>query len=362
MKKKIVLALLATLTLTLGTFGTVFAMNSNPGIELQANQIFKQGGNTEEHTHTWGNAQYVVDKPAEYEQKWVVDKEAVYEQNWVVDKEAEYDEVKVVDKEAWTEDVTAIHTVCYTCGCDFDAEGMSNAEVLAHAKNHVLNGESGDYGSREVVVDTIVHPEEFHMETVLVSPEEGHYENGDLISPEEGHYENGDLISPEEGHWEHTCTVCGEIQDRDTGEVIKPGTLPEEPENPGTDEPDTEEPENPNTGDNTGDQTETPSEDTENPTDDSQNPVEDTQDTDNKKQDQQDNSDKTPTTETADKTDKTELTAGNKAQAASATTAESNENTAPQTGDTASLISLFTLAGSSVVGVMAFGLRRKFKK
>lgn len=327
MKKRIVIALIATLTLTLGSFGTVFAMNSNPGIELQANQIFKQGGNTEEHTHTWGNAQYVVDKPA------------VYEQNWVVDKEAVYDEVKVVDKEAWTEEITEIHTVCFVCGCDFDAKGMSNEELLAHMKAHALAGEGSGYGSREVVVDTIEHPEEFHMETVLVSPEEGHYENGDLISPEEG-------------HWEHTCTVCGEIQDRDTGEVIKPGTLPEEPENPGTDEPDTEEPENPNTGDNTGDQTETPSEDTENPTDDSQNPVEDTQDTDNSDKQDQQNDDKTTTPESADKNEKSNT----------ATTTVSNEDKAPQTGDTASLIYLATLAGSAVTGGTAFGLRRKFKK
>ena len=339
MKKRIVIALIATLTLTLGSFGTVFAMNSNPGIELQANQIFKQGGNTEEHTHTWGNAQYVVDKPAEYEQKWVVDKPAVYEQNWVVDKEAVYDEVKVVDKEAWTEDVTAVHTVCYNCGLDYTAEGYTPEQLAEHVKQHMLNGESGQYGSREVVVDTIEHPEEFHMETVL-------------ISPEEGHYENGDLISPEEGHWEHTCTVCGEIQDRDTGEVIKPGTLPEEPENPGTDEPDTEEPENPNTGDNTGDQTETPSEDTENPTDDSQNPVEDTQDTDNSDKQDQQNDDKTTTPESADKNEKSNT----------ATTTVSNEDKAPQTGDTASLIYLATLAGSAVTGGTAFGLRRKFKK
>ena len=339
MKKRIVIALIATLTLTLGSFGTVFAMNSNPGIELQANQIFKQGGNTEEHTHTWGNAQYVVDKPAEYEQKWVVDKPAVYEQNWVVDKEAVYDEVKVVDKEAWTEEITEIHTVCYNCGLDYTAEGYTPEQLAEHVKQHMLNGESGQYGSREVVVDTIEHPEEFHMETVL-------------ISPEEGHYENGDLISPEEGHWEHTCTVCGEIQDRDTGEVIKPGTLPEEPENPGTDEPDTEEPENPNTGDNTGDQTETPSEDTENPTDDSQNPVEDTQDTDNSDKQDQQNDDKTTTPESADKNEKSNT----------ATTTVSNEDKAPQTGDTASLIYLATLAGSAVTGGTAFGLRRKFKK
>ena len=340
MKKRIVIALIATLTLTLGSFGTVFAMNSNPGIELQANQIFKQGGNTEEHTHTWGNAQYVVDKPA------------VYEQNWVVDKEAVYDEVKVVDKEAWTEEITEIHTVCYNCGLDYTAEGYTPEQLAEHVKQHMLNGESGQYGSREVVVDTIEHPEESHMETVLVSPEEGHYENGALISPEEGHYESGDLISPEEGHWEHTCTVCGEIQDRDTGEVIKPGTLPEEPENPGTDEPDTEEPENPNTGDNTGDQTETPSEDTENPTDDSQNPVEDTQDTDNSDKQDQQNDDKTTTPESADKNEKSNT----------ATTTVSNEDKAPQTGDTASLIYLATLAGSAVTGGTAFGLRRKFKK
>lgn len=327
MKKRIVIALIATLTLTLGSFGTVFAMNSNPGIELQANQIFKQGGNTEEHTHTWGNAQYVVDKPA------------VYEQNWVVDKEAVYDEVKVVDKEAWTEEITEIHTVCYNCGLDYTAEGYTPEQLAEHVKQHMLNGESGQYGSREVVVDTIEHPEEFHMETVL-------------ISPEEGHYENGDLISPEEGHWEHTCTVCGEIQDRDTGEVIKPGTLPEEPENPGTDEPDTEEPENPNTGDNTGDQTETPSEDTENPTDDSQNPVEDTQDTDNSDKQDQQNDDKTTTPESADKNEKSNT----------ATTTVSNEDKAPQTGDTANLIYLATLAGSAVTGGTAFGLRRKFKK
>ena len=328
MKKRIVIALIATLTLTLGSFGTVFAMNSNPGIELQANQIFKQGGNTEEHTHTWGNAQYVVDKPA------------VYEQNWVVDKEAVYDEVKVVDKEAWTEEITEIHTVCYNCGLDYTAEGYTPEQLAEHVKQHILSGESnGAYGDREVVVDTIEHPEEFHMETVLVSPEEGHYENGDLISPEEG-------------HWEHTCTVCGEIQDRDTGEVIKPGTLPEEPENPGTDEPDTEEPENPNTGDNTGDQTETPSEDTENPTDDSQNPVEDTQDTDNSDKQDQQNDDKTTTPESADKNEKSNT----------ATTTVSNEDKAPQTGDTASLIYLATLAGSAVTGGTAFGLRRKFKK
>ena len=333
MKKRIVIALIATLTLTLGTFGTVFAMNSNPGIELQANQIFKQGGNTEEHTHTWGNAQYVVDKPA------------VYEQNWVVDKEAVYDEVKVVDKEAWTEEITEIHTVCYNCGLDYTAEGYTPEQLAEHVKQHMLNGESGQYGSREVVVDTIEHPEESHMETVLVSPEEGHYENGALISPEEGHYESGDLISPEEGHWEHTCTVCGEIQDRDTGEVIKPGTLPEEPT-------DSSEPTDPEV--KPGDDTETPGEDTQKPTDETEKPDQDaiTETTDNSDKQDQQNDDKTTTPESADKNEKSNT----------ATTTVSNEDKAPQTGDTASLIYLATLAGSAVTGGTAFGLRKKFKK
>ena len=349
MKRKVMLALLATLTLTVGTFGTVFAMNGNPGIELQANQIFKQGGNTEEHTHTWGNAQYVVDKPAEYEQKWVVDKPAVYEQIKVVDKPAEYEQIKVVDQEA----VYETHQFCTSCGLDLTeagkAMGMSASDYFYEV--HILETMHGGYGGEEVLVS----PEKFHYENgALISPEEFHYENGALISPEEGHYENGDLISPEEGHWEHTCTVCGEIQDRDTGEVIKPGTLPEEPENPGTDEPDTEEPENPNTGDNTGDQTETPGEDTETPTDETEKPDQDaiTETTDNSDKQDQQNDDKTTTPESADKNEKSNT----------ATTTVSNEDKAPQTGDAASLIYLATLAGSAVTGGTAFGLRRKFKK
>ena len=360
MKRKLILALIATLTLTVGSFGTAFAMNSTPTIELQTNENLKQAEEPE-HTHTWGDEEYIVTKPAEYEQIKVVDKEAVYEQIKVVDKEAVYEEVKVVDKEAWDEEVKEVHTICFGCaeqGKTVIMDGWDFKDI----QNHMRECGSGSYGQREIVVDVIHHPEESHMETVLVSPEEFHYENGALISPEEFHYENGALISPEEGHWEHTCSVCGEIQNKDTGEVIKPGTLPEEPtepeepenpdsgdvtdptdpETPETDDPTTEEPENPNTGDNTGDQTETPNEDTQNSTDKTE--------TDNNKQEQQDN-DKTTTTDTTDKSENTDTA-----------TTVSNENKAPQTGDTASLIYLATLAGSAVTGGTAFGLRRKFKK
>ena len=372
MKKKVVIALIATLTLTLGTFGTAFAMNSNPVIELQDNEIFSQDGENEGHTHTWGDETYTVTKPAEYEQIKVVDKEAVYEQIKVVDKEAVYEQIKVVDQEAWDEKITEVQTICFSCEDKGIHTQFVNSQVVGtgeslsdHVKAHMLNGESGAYGSREVVVDTIHHDEVFHYENgALISPEEYHYENGALISPEEYHYENGALISPEEGHWEHTCSVCGEIQNKDTGEVIKPGTLPDEPENPNPDDPTTEEPENPNPDDptteepenpnpddptteepenpNTGDQTETPNEDTQNPTDETE--------TDNNKQDQQDN-DKATTTDTTDKSENTDTA-----------TTVSNENKAPQTGDTASMIYLATLAGSAVTGGTAFGLRRKIKK
>lgn len=367
MKKRIVLALIATLTLTVGSFGTAFAMNSTPTIELQTNENLKQAEEPE-HTHTWGDEEYIVTKPAEYEQIKVVDKEAVYEQIKVVDKEAEYEQIKVVDQEAWDEEITGVKTVCYLCqeqGINtYFANGKvegTDISIIQHCKDN--HGGASHYGQEEVVVDVIHHEEVFHYENgALISPEEFHYENGALISPEEFHYENGALISPEEGYWEHTCSVCGEIQNKDTGEVIKPGTLPEEPtepeepenpdsgdvtdptdpETPETDDPTTEEPENPNTGDNTGDQTETPNEDTQNSTDKTE--------TDNNEQEQQDN-DKTTTTDTTDKSENTDTA-----------TTVSNENKAPQTGDTASLIYLATLAGSAVTGGTAFGLRRKFKK
>ena len=338
MKRKLILALIATLTLTVGSFGTVFAMNGTPTIELQTNENLKQAEEPE-HVHTWGDAYYVKDEDAKYESVKVVDQEAVY------------DEVKVVDQEAVYNDITERHQFCNVCNVDLTVAakeaGMSITDYFYDVhQTETMHG--GYHGDDVVVGQELVTPEISHMETVLVSPEKFHYEDK--------------LVTPEKGHWEHTCTVCGEIQDRDTGKVIEPGTLPEEPttpeepenpdsgdvtdptdpETPETDDPTTEEPENPNTGDNTGDQTETPNEDTQNSTDKTE--------TDSNKQEQQDN-DKTTTTDTTDKSENTDTA-----------TTVSNENKAPQTGDTASLIYLATLAGSAVTGGTAFGLRRKFKK
>ena len=80
MKRKVVLALVAALTLTVGSMGTVFAMNSAQGIVIQTSEFSN-------HEHVWGAKEWVVDKeawtetiehPAETheEQQWVVDKEA----------------------------------------------------------------------------------------------------------------------------------------------------------------------------------------------------------------------------------------------------------------------------------------------
>ena len=356
MKQKMILALLAAMTLTVGSVGTVFAATNNGGAEVQTSD-------PEQHTHTWGAPVYVVDQ------------EAVYgPSEWVPTKPAEYEQIKVVDKEAWTEEITATHTVCFTCGLDFDAAGISNADVLAHAKNHVLNGESGDYGSKEVVVDTIDHPEEYH------------YENGALISPEQGYWTEAPLITPEQGHWEHTCEGCGEIQNSETGEVIKPGTVTT-PENPGAEKPGTETPANPDTNTptnpdkedpdtgtpvNPGTDTENPSGDnTQNPTEDTEKPVvgnEGSQDqTDqNKTETPQNTAEETTATENKN-TDTQDTVKGEKVtqvntQTETTESNESNEKKSPKTGDPANFIYLATLAGSALTGGTAFGLRKKLQK
>ncbi len=343
MKKKVVIALIATLTLTLGSFGTVFAMNSNPVIELQDNEIFSQPEDPEEHVHAWGDPTYVIDQ------------EAVYDKVEVIDQEEKWDWVTNIITPAWDEDITEVKTVCYLCqnqGINtYFANGKvegTDISIIQHCKDN--HGGASHYGQEEVVVDTIHHEAVTERVWTKVQDKISHFEDK--------------LVTPEKGHWEHTCVDCGEIQNVETGEVIKPGTLPDEPENPNPDDPTTEEPENPNPDDptteepenpnpddptteepenpNTGDQTETPSGDTQNPTDETE--------TDNNKQDQQDN-DKTTTTNTTDKSENTDTA-----------TTVSNENKAPQTGDTTSLIYLATLAGSAVTGGVAFRLRRKSRK
>ena len=372
MKRKMILALLAAMTLTVGSVGTVFAATNNGGAEVQTSA-------PEQHTHTWGAPVYVVDQ------------EAVYgPSEWIIDKEAEYEQIKVVDKEAWTEEITEVQDICYSCEAKGIHTQFVNGVVVGtgeslqdHVTAHMLNGESGQYGSRVVVVDTIYHPEEYH------------YENGALISPEEGHWTEAPLITPEQGHWEHTCEGCGEIQNSETGEVIKPGTITT-PENPGTEtpeNPDTEKPENPGTETPENPDTNTPTNpDTENPDteapanpgtdtekpsgDHTQKPTEDTEKPIGENeggQDQTDQNKEENTQNTAEETTDNKNTDTQNAvtgeevtpvntQAETTESNESGEKKSPKTGDPANFIYLATLAGSALTGGTAFGLRKKFKK
>lgn len=325
MKKKAILALIAAMTLSMASVGTVFAAVNNGG----NGEVREQ----EEHIHTWGDPFYVKDADAVY-----VHHDAVYgESEWVVTKPAEYD----------------IHWVCVACDMDLTAAGFNSDDMLAHRKNHALNGEEAHTVQREV----------------LVSEEEGYWSEPELISNAWD-----ELVTPELGHWEHTCTGCGEIQNSETGEVIKPGTLPEEPTEPTeptepeqpTDPSQPSEPSNPGTnpgdGETTaptepGDNTDNP-EDTEKP-EDNQNPSEDTENKDENQNPAEDNQDTENNQDTV---------TGTKVEQESADTSENtgeNQETgrkSPKTGDPANFMYLVTLAGSALTGGTVLGFKRRNRK
>ena len=300
MKRKVVLALIATLALTVGSIGTVFAMNNSQGITIQISELSN-------HEHVWGA------------EEWVVDKEAWTE---TIDhpEEGHYETVTITDKEAWDEPVYDYCTVCNVCGEIIGSNYLGIHDTLDdHYAKTGCAANQGYTGNVQKQVDTIHHPAETHEEQQWVvdkeawtetieHPEEGHYETVTIVDKEA--WDEEVLVSPEQGHWEHTCTDCGEVQNSETGEVITPGT----------DDPTTEEPETPDN----------------------------TTDTGENKDQQNDNKTATETT--------------NKSENTNTATTVSTENKAPKTGDTASMIYLATLAGSVVTGGTAFGLRRKFKK
>ena len=346
MKRKMILALLAAMTLTVGSVGTVFAATNNGGAEVQTSD-------PEQHTHTWGAPVYVVDQ------------EAVYgPSEWVPTKPAEYEQIKVVDEPAWDEPVYDTVNICFDCynkGIIVDMDALYAQGGTAfddHVMNHILNGEGGSYGEKTIQVDTIHHEEVYH------------YEQGALISPEEGYWTEAPLITPEQGHWEHTCEGCGEIQNSETGEVIKPGTVttPENPgaENPDTENPDTETPVNPGTDTEkpSGNNTQNPTEDTEKPIGENEGGQEQTDQ--NKEENTQNTAEETTATDNKN-TDTQNAVTGEEVtpvntQTETTESNESGEKKSPKTGDPANFIYLATLAGSALTGGTAFGLRKKFKK
>lgn len=157
MKRKLVTALLAGMSLTMCNVGTAYADTS----------VEKKDG-------------YV----------WVTDKES-----WIEDKvheEEGYWEDKLI-KDAWEETI------------EHEEEGHMETVVLQpeYVQEVPVSAEIG-HSERVTVVDKeawteeIQHPEEGHYETVVDKEaweetihheEEGHYENGKLLEKEQGHYE-----------------------------------------------------------------------------------------------------------------------------------------------------------------------------
>ena len=359
MKRKLIIALAAAMTITLGSVGVVSADDTNfaPFIPVKETPI-RDGFVWIVDTPAWTEE---IQHPAETEDKWVVDKPAEYEQVWVVDKEA-WDEVihheaeyKTVHHEAEykhhpAEYETVHHEeeghydyfeVCYNCGF----KTQSGSEIRDHIKKNYENG-CVQYGlSQEWIVDKPAWDEQVLVkeawdelikeawdEQVLVKEawdetvhheEEGHYEKGDLISPEEGHYETvvvkpawtEKVEHPEEGHWEPIPENPDEQE-------------PETPQNPDEQEPET--PQNPDEQNS-----ETP--------DNNQNNNENNNQNENNSQNNNENtSQNNNSSETNNSQD------------------DSTGKQPPKTGDPTSFASLYALAGSALAGIGAVKL--KFRK
>ena len=223
MKRKLIIALAAAMTITLGGVGVVSADDTNfaPFIPVKETPI-RDGfvwivdtpawTETVEHPEEghYENGELLEEEQGHYET--VVDREAWTEKKWIVDKEAWTEEVKhpaetedkwVVDKEAWTETINhpeeghlEIRTICHNCGADIS--GFAVQHLKENAKNGCLS-----YGDREVwMVDkpawteTINHPEEGHTETVVTKPAW----TEKVEHPEEGHWKT--IQHPAETHEE----------------------------------------------------------------------------------------------------------------------------------------------------------------
>ena len=370
MKRKLIIALAAAMTITLGSVGVVSADDTNfaPFIPVKETPI-RDGFVWIVDTPAWTEE---IQHPAETEDKWVVDKPAEYEQVWVVDKEA-WDEVihheaeyKTVHHEAEykhhpAEYETVHHEeeghydyfeVCYNCGF----KTQSGSEIRDHIKKNYENG-CVQYGlSQEWIVDKPAWDEQVLVkeawdelikeawdEQVLVKEawdetvhheEEGHYEKGDLISPEEGHYETvvvkpawtEKVEHPEEGHWEPIPENPDEQE-------------PETPQNPDEQEPET--PQNPDEQ-----EPETP----QNP--DEQNPeTPDNNQNNNENNNQNENNSQNNNENTSQNNNSSET---NNSQD------DSTGKQPPKTGDPTSFASLYALAGSALAGIGAVKL--KFRK
>lgn len=339
MKKKVITALLITMTLTLGGVGTAYAMNNDMSIlsgeAVNDVNMIKEG-------FIW-----VVDKEAVYT---TVHHEAEYK---TVHHEAEYKtvhheaEYKTVHHEAegyyekqqvqiGTKDIyeKQLHGICYTCdekGYDFGlymdpvVGGLSKEfeeHLERHHENNVWNptiamelvnvkvGEEPIYEEQDVWIETKpawdeqVLVKEAYDEQILVKEA---YDEQILVKEA---WDEQVLVSPEEGHWE----------------PVKDEEKPEKPEQ----KPDEEKPE-------------TPEQKPEQKPNEQKPGKPDNSNTDNKQDSTEDTS-----------KDKTDNKADNKADSK-----KEDTNTAPKTGDPTNLAYLATLAGSALVGGVSWKFRKR---
>lgn len=326
MKKKVITALLITMTLTLGTVGTVFAMDNDVSVASgeEVNEV-KEG--------------FI----------WVIDKEAVYKtvhhdaEYKTVHHEAEYEtvhheaegyyekqQVQVGTKPIYEKET---HVICYSCGgidigIAFDPiEGGMSQTYAQHRIEHNMKGETAqtEYVDVDVQVgeEPIYEEKEVWIETKPAWDEKilirEAYDETILVKEA---WDETILVSPEEGHWEP-------VKDDET----KPENPDEEtPENP-EQKPDEETPENPE---------QTPDEETpENP---EQTPDEEKPENPDQKPDEE--KPETPD-QKPEEQKKPEQESG-----------KENTTTVPKTGDPTNLAYLATLAGSALVG----GASLKFRK
>ena len=370
MRKKMVVALLAAMTLSFGTFGVVDASaedqeGSRPGYVWVIDQ--KEQGHYEEVLVSPEEGHYedreVVPEKGHWE---TVHHEEVGHYETVHHEEVGHYEDQQVQVGTQPIYETKRQCICNTCGAviytDGDSGDVNQAiqnHVFYHAdlgqscsyrfeNNQVQIGEEPVYETQSVwVVDQEAYDEqvwvvdqEAYDEQIWIVDEEAVYDKVWVVD-KEAVYENQWIVDvPEKGHWEPVSTDPEEPTDPDqsdnpdpeTPETEEP-TTPVEPETPDTETPDTENPD--------AEGTETP-------------------DTDNAGSNQE----AVPTPEQT-ATDDSQATDKNKPQASGDTVTEdkgsASENTsAPQTGDPTNLGYLVSLAGSALAGGSA--LVWKFRK
>ena len=189
MKKKLVLALLATLTLTVGTFGTAFAATSNQEVPVQ-----NENGTHEEHV--WGEKYYVKDADAVYDKEWIVDVPEKSEEV-TIDCGDSDDKANEYLNSLENADYKTVYIFgCRACG-DYQ-EFDSYQECLDYIDKHVWSEDNPDStcGDWYQTYKYIVW--------------------GTQITPEQGHWKEV-LVTPEQGHWEHKCEICGATEKVNAG-------------------------------------------------------------------------------------------------------------------------------------------------